>query len=170
MSKMSTNETVNNMQLNNLCHIYRNNLNTNSKSHTCSYNVTQYFLLVRSPKPKAQVSFSDRNLSVVIVAVAVLDWTNFKQTRHEIFFGDEYSSLFKAKWRKKFIDILKSSSKPLHGPVSTKLGTKHPWVIGIQGFQMKDHAFFQRGDKNTWTTFKRALGVSPQFFSFTPDY
>ena len=30
--------------------------------------------------------------------------------------------------------------------ISTKLGTNHPWVKGIQFEQMKDHAFFQ-GEK-----------------------
>ena len=35
------------------------------------------------------------------------------------------------------------------GQISTKLGTKHPWVkILLKFVQMKDHVFFQKGDDN----------------------
>ena len=56
-----------------------------------------------SPEPKAQVSFSDQNLSVIRC--------------HRCF-----------RCRKLFTF---SSSSPEPGPVSTKLGTNHPWVKGI---------------------------------------
>ena len=44
--------------------------------------------------------------------------------------------------QQKYIDFFKS------GPISTKLGTKHPWVKGTQFFFFtnKDHSIIKKGD------------------------
>ena len=56
-----------------------------------------------SPEPKAQVSFSEKNLSVV------------SRCRR------------RGCWRCRKLFTFSST-----GPISTKVGTKHPWVKGIQ--------------------------------------
>ena len=34
------------------------------------------------------------------------------------------------------------------GPISTKLGTKHPWMMGFKFVQIKGQAFFPKRDNN----------------------
>ena len=58
-------------------------------------------IVFSSPEPKAQVSLSDDNLSVVR----------------------------RCRCRRKLFTFSSSSPEPL---ISTKLGTKHPWVKGIE--------------------------------------
>ena len=56
-----------------------------------------------SPEPKAQMSFSDQNLSVVVVVVVNFShfhllenhWAYFNQTWHKASIGEGDSSLFK---------------------------------------------------------------------------
>ena len=73
--------------------------------------------------------------------------------------GDEKSSLFnewphpfsrgddkeiaKIHWRSLKIHFLRTT-----GPISTKLGTKHPWVMGNHVFLNEGPCFFLRGDNN----------------------
>ena len=51
-----------------------------------------------SPEPKAEVSFSDQDLSVVVVVVVNFSqnhWTNFNQIWHKAFLNNVDSKLFK---------------------------------------------------------------------------
>ena len=70
-----------------------------------------------SPELKAQVRFSDRLLSICLSVC-------------------------------KLFTISSSSPEPLAGPISNKLGTKHPWVKGIQVLTNEGSHPFQRGDNN----------------------
>ena len=126
-----------------------------------------------SPELKAQVSFSDRLSSVVCLSVRLSvrpsvsvnfsyfrfllmnHWTNFNQTCHKAVLGEGDSSLFK--WRAppfskgrylwysentlmKFKNLFSRTT----GPISTKLGTKHYWVKGTQGFVNKDQSILKK--------------------------
>ena len=71
-----------------------------------------------SPEPKAQVGFLDQNLSVIRC--------------HRCF-----------RCRKLFTF---SSSSPEPGPISTKLGTNHLWVKGIQVCSNEGSRPFPMGD------------------------
>ena len=118
-------------------------------------------LFFSSPEPKAQVSFSDQNLSVVRrrcrrcrrrrcrklftfsssspeplgqfqpnLAQSILGWRGFKfvQMKGTALFQGEIITKY---W--KYIDkIKKIFFSRTTEPISTKLGTKHPWVKGIQ--------------------------------------
>ena len=61
------------------------------------------------------MSFSDQNVSVLVVVVVVVNFYIF------IFFSR------------------------ITGPMSTKPGTKNPWVKGIKGVKINGHALFQGG-------------------------
>ena len=83
-----------------------------------------------SPEPKAQVSFSDQNLSVVVDIVVNFShfclllqnhWTNFNQTWHNASLGEGDSSLFKwraqpfskGRWLRNIKNTLTKSKNPL---------------------------------------------------------
>ena len=87
-------------------------------------------------------------------------WTNSNQTCHNAFFGEGDSKLFKwralpiSKWRSlwnrentlmKLEQIFFSRTT---GPISTKLGIKHPWVKWVQVSSNEGHCPFPRWDNN----------------------
>ena len=115
-------------------------------------------LFFSSPEPKAQVSFSDQNLSVVCrlcccrcrrklftfsssspeplgqfqpnLAQSILGWRGFKFVQIKgpsLFQGEIITQIAKIYW-----SYLKIFFSRTTGPISNKLGTKHPWVKGIQ--------------------------------------
>ena len=71
-----------------------------------------------SPEPKVQVSYSDRLLSVVCLSVCLLTFHIF--------------------------DFFSRTA----GPNSTKLGTHHPWVKGLQVCSNEGPGPLQRGDNH----------------------
>ena len=95
---------------------------------------------------------------------------NFNQTWHKAFLGEGDSSLFK--WRnppfskvrnKEIANILLQTLKMfflrITWPISTKLGTKHPWVMGNHVSSNEGTCSFPRGDnyeivKIYWQTLK----------------
>ena len=78
----------------------------------------EYKYLFSSPELKAQVSFSDHFLSIVCLPVCLLTFHIF------IFFSRTT------------------------GPMSTKLGTRHPWVKRIQVCSNEGPHPFPRGDNS----------------------
>ena len=90
-----------------------------------------------SPEPLSQFQ---PNLSQ-----SILRWRGFKfvQMKGLALFqrGDNYQ-IGKIHWRNK----KKSSSPELNGPISTKLGTMHPWVTGIQVCSNEGPRPLPRGD------------------------
>ena len=78
------------------------------------------FIFISSPELKAQVSFSDHLSSICLsVCLSVRLSVNFSN----------------------FHLLLRTT-----GPISTKLGTKHPWVKGIQVCSNEGPRPFPRGD------------------------
>ena len=75
--------------------------------------------LFSSPELKAQISFSDPLLSVICLSVC-----------------PSVCKLF----------TFSSSSQETTRPISTKLGTKHPWVLGIQVCSNEGPSPFLNGD------------------------
>lgn len=57
-------------------------------------------------------------------------------------------------WKVQYANFLKSSPELLHGPILTKLSTKHPWVKGINFFSNEGQLPFVRGDYSKLATFK----------------
>ena len=59
----------------------------------------------------------------------------------------------------KLFTYLSSSPEPLHGSISTKLGTKHPWMKGIKVCSIEGPCPFPRWDnnKNTLKKLKNLL-------------
>ena len=115
------------------------------------------FFIISSPELKAQISFSDHLSSRVCLSVRLSvkishfhlllqnNWANFNQNLHTPSFGEGDSSFLK--WRAMSLpsgdnnEIAKIHWQTLNiffsrntGPISTKLGTKQPWVKGIQFF------------------------------------
>jgi hypothetical protein len=74
--------------------------------------------LFSSPEVKAQVSFSDRPLSVVCLSVCLLNIYIFN-----FFFRTA-------------------------GPILTRLGTTHPWAKGIQNYTNEGQPPSPRGDNS----------------------
>ena len=70
-------------------------------------------------------------------------------------------------WRcRKLFTFPSSSSEPLN-QISTKLGTKHPWVMGIQDCSTEVPHPFPRGDNNEMVKIhRRNLKI---FFSITTE-
>ena len=79
-------------------------------------------LFISSPEPKVQVSYSDRLLSVVCLSVC----PSVCLLTFHIF------------------DFFSRTT----GPNSTKLGTHHPWVKGLQVCSNEGPGFLQRGDNH----------------------
>ena len=87
------------------CSFSFNEITRENANHPLTYNICLKFF--SSPKPKAQMSFFDRHLSVVR----------------------------RRRWRRrlKLFHIFIFFSRTT-GPILTILGTKHHWVTGIQVF------------------------------------
>ena len=73
--------------------------------------------------------------------------------------GDNYE-IAKIYWRNKKNPAFFSRTK---GTISTELGTKHPWVKGIQVCSNEGHCLFPRTDnfetaKIHWQNLKKQLG------------
>lgn len=66
------------------------------------------FHIFSSPEPEAEVSFSDRNLSVVFCCCWSCSHRYYRKLFHVFIFSRTT------------------------GPISTKISTKHPWVKGSQ--------------------------------------
>ena len=91
-----------------------------------THNFSDFF--ISSPEPKSQVSFSDQNLSVVrgrCRGRCHPCWRRCCCCRELFIF---------------------SSFSPTTGSISTKLGTKHPWVKGIQVCSNEGPCPFLMGD------------------------
>ena len=84
---------------------------------TCTFSVSQSILILSSPELKPQVSFFDRLSSV--------DWPSVRRSVNFSHFH-----------------LLSRTI----GPISTKLGTKHPWIKVIQVCSNEGSQPFQRGD------------------------
>ena len=141
-----------------------------------------------SPELKAQVSISDHLPSVVCpsvrpsVCLSVClsvnfshfhlllknHWANFNQTWHSVSLGEGDSSLFKwrATWELRKINwqLLKIFFSRTTGSILTKLGTKHPWVKGIQVYSNEGPRPFPRADnyeiaKLHWQNLKNHLAI-----------
>ena len=102
-------------------------------------------------------------------------WTNFNQTWHNTFLGEGDSSLFK--WRalllskgryitkyRKYICHLEIFFSKTTEPISTKLSTIHPLVMGIQVYSNEWPRPFPRGDnyeiaKTHWWNLKKIFYV-----------
>ena len=82
-------------------------------------------MILSSPEPKAQVSFSDQNLS--FVRRCRCHWR------------------CRCRRRKLFIFSYSSPARTT-GSISTKLGTKYPWVKGSQVCANEGPRPFPRGD------------------------
>ena len=125
--------------------------------------------LYSSPELKAEVSFSDRLLSVVCLSFCLFVrlktfhiFNFFSRTTWPI--STKHAT--KHPWVKKIQVCSNEGSRPFPRgdntenvklywkylkiffsrtvwPIWTKLGTKHPWVEGFKFVQMKGHAFFQ---------------------------
>ena len=80
------------------------------------------FMFFSSPEPEAQVSFSDQNLSVVVIVVVVVVVVGVDETFHIFIFSRTT------------------------GLISTKVGTEHPRVKGIQVCSNEGHRPFPKGD------------------------
>ena len=126
-----------------------------------------------SPEPKAQVSFSDKSFSVVRrrcccrhcchklftfsssspepldqfqpnLAQNILGWGGYK------FVQIKASALFQGEIITKYRIYIDENKKIFFsrttGPISTKLGTKHPWVTWIQVCSNEGLCLFPRGD------------------------
>ena len=90
-------------------------------------------LIFSSPKPKAQMNFSDQNLSVVVVnfshfhLVLQNHWPNFNQTWHKASLGEGDSKLFKwrvwfLRWEGRVYHIIQKKGPALFkGEIITKL-------------------------------------------------
>ena len=135
-----------------------------------------WHLLFSSPEPKAQLSFSDQNLSIVsrchcfrccfrccrcklftFSSSSPEPLSQFQPNWHKASLGEGDSSLFK--WRtppppffhrgdnykiaKIHWQIFFSRTTE---PISTKLGTIHPWVKGVQVCSNEGLCLFPRGD------------------------
>ena len=106
--------------------------------------------LFSSPEPKVSVPFSGRcgcwrrcGINFSHFCVIQKNEANFNQTWHKAFLGDGDSSLFK--WRTLPFSkgrLLQNCENTLTnykifsretGPISTKLGTNHPLIKGIEG-------------------------------------
>ena len=125
---------------------------------------TIFSIYFSSPEPKAQMSFSDQNLSIVVVVnfshfhiLLQNHWANFNQTWHKAYLGKGDSSLFSEGLRPfprgdnyEIVKIhwqnLKIFFSRTAGPISTKLGTNHLWVKGIQVCSIEGPCPFPRGD------------------------
>ena len=99
-----------------------------------THNFSDFY--ISSPEPKSQVSFSDQNLSVV------------RGRCHPC-------------WRRccccrKLFTF--SSFSPTTGSISTKLGTKHPWVKGIHVCSNEEPRAFLKGDN--YEIAKKTLTIS----------
>ena len=100
-----------------LCIIFNLSFNYD-RFHLLFYKSMEILIdIFSSPEPKAQVSFSDKNLSVV------------SHCRR------------RGCWRCRKLFTFSST-----GPISTELGTKHPWVMGIQVYSNEGSHPFSRGD------------------------
>ena len=126
-----------------------------------------------SPEPKAQASFSDQNLSVVRrcccrcrklftfsysspgplgqlqpnLSQCILGWRRFKFVQMKgpaLFQGEIITQIVKIHWWN--LKIFFSRTTVL---ILTKLGTKHPWVKGIQVCSNEGPRPFPRGDTYT---------------------
>jgi hypothetical protein len=101
-------------------------VNIDIPTHMCMYPffalICQYWnayqSLFSSPELKAQVSFSDRLLSVVCLSVCLLNIYIF-----DFFFRTA-------------------------GPILTRLGTKHPWAKDIQNCTNEGQPLSPRGDNS----------------------
>ena len=125
------------------------------------------FCLLRSvfssSELKFQVSFSDHLSSIVRFSINFshfhlllrAHWTNDNQIWYKAFFGDVNPCLFKQIFtpflREENLEIAKIHWQNLKiffsrtsWLISTKLCTKHIWVIGLKFVYMKGHASFQR--------------------------
>ena len=136
--------------------------------------------IYNSPEPKTQVNISDQDLSVVrrcfhfshwcccklshFYLLLQNHWVNFNQTWHKAPLGEGDSSLFK--WRalpfskgrwlgnnKNTLTKFKKIFSRTTIPISSKLGTKHPWVKVIKVCSIDQPSLFPSGDswnrKNT---------------------
>ena len=100
-----------------------------------------------SLEPKAQVSFSDHNLSVV------------RRCRCRL-------------WHCRKLFIFSSCSPE---PISTKLGTKHSWVKGTQFCSSEGPGLFPRGGnyeiaKIHWRNFKKNLSLQIHWANFNQTW
>ena len=138
-------------------------------------------ILFSSPKPKAQVGFSDRLSSVVCLCICLSvnfshfnllqnHWADFNQTWHIASLCGGNSSLFK--WRDKpfsnrdnhqIVKVnwqnFKISLSRTNVIISTNLGTEHPWMIRLHVFSKVGPRPFTKGDtydiaKIHWQLFK----------------
>ena len=117
------------------------------------------------PEPKAQVSLSYQNLSIVhrrcccnLSHFHLLQnhSANFHQTLHKASLDKGDSSLFKwralpfskGRWLWKSENTLRNFKiffSRTTEPISTKLGTNHPWVKGIQVRSKEGPPLFSKG-------------------------
>ena len=116
------------------------------------------------PEPKAQVRFSDRNFSIVLVVIVVVNFSHFHLLQNHL--NNFHQSWHKHLWVKRIqvvqmaglwhfqrgdnneiqLKNLKISSSGTTGSISIKLGTKHPCV---KGSKMNEGPHpFARGDNN----------------------
>ena len=88
---------------------------------------------------------------------SILGWWGFKVVQMKgptLFQGGDNNEIAKIHWRTLKILFLRTT-----GPTSTKISTKHLWVMGIQVYSNEGSCPFPRGDNNTiakihWQTLK----------------
>ena len=125
-----------------------------------------YFILIspwkKSSDPsfeQTRIPFTSEYVLCIEIGPVVLDWIKvLKKLIVNVF--SLFSFLAHLSWKLKWAFLItcrpssvcklftfsSSSREPCTGPVSTKLGTKHPWVKGIQVCSNEGPRPFPRGD------------------------
>ena len=98
--------------------------------------------IVSSPELKAQVL-----LSVVCLSVRLSVNFSFLRFKAQVSFSDQNLSVVRhCRWRRRKLFTFSSSVSRTFGPISTKLGTNHLLVKGIQVCSTEGLCPFPRGD------------------------